>query len=72
MLDAIACRATDSGFLERIFTFIKSPANDVNPSSLETARLSPAAVGLGTKFLSQVFGSQQYNVTDIVARAPPG
>lgn len=69
LLDAIACRATDSGFLERIFALIKSPANDLIPSSLENARLSPAAVGLGTKFMSQVFGSQQSNVTDIVGRA---
>ena len=69
MLDAMACRATDSGFLERIFTLIQSPANDLIPSSLENARLSPAAVGLGTKFMSQVFGSQQSNVTDIVGRA---
>ena len=69
MLDAIACRATDSGFLERIFALVKSPANDLTPSSLETARLNPTAVGLGTKFMSQVFGSQQSNLTDIVARA---
>lgn len=72
MLSAIAGRAGDSGFIERIFGMVTNPANEASMAS----RLSSLTGGtpgtgigdLGTRFLSQLFGSQQSSVTDAIGR----
>ena len=73
MLGGIAGHANDSGFLEWIFSFIKGAPTDSivssGLSSLLTGRQEAGVADLSSRFISQIFGSQQSSVTDAIGRA---
>src|SRR5215469_11654403 len=64
-LAGIGSKADQPGFMQQIFSFIKSPANDLAFAGVPAAA---AAGGLGSQFLSTVFGSNQGAVADGIAR----
>src|SRR5215469_2392113 len=65
LLAGIGSKADQPGFMQQIFSFIKSPANDLAFAGVPAAA---AAGGLGSQFLSTVFGSNQGAVADGIAR----
>jgi outer membrane protein OmpA-like peptidoglycan-associated protein len=65
LLAGIGAKADQPGFMQQIFTFIKNPANDLAFAGVPAAA---AAGGLGSQFLSTVFGSNQGAVADGIAR----
>lgn len=72
MLGGIANHAGDSGFLERIFGLIKGSATDSivssGLSSVLGGRQETGVGDLGSRFISQIFGSQQPTITDAISR----
>ena len=64
LLAGIGSKADQPGFMQQIFSFIKSPANDLAFAGVPAAA---AAGGLGSQFLSTVFGSNQGAVADGIA-----
>ena len=65
LLAGIGSKADQPGFMQQIFSFIKNPANDLAFAGVPTAA---AAGGLGSQFLSTIFGSNQGAVADGIAR----
>lgn len=65
LLAGIGSKADQPGFMQQIFSFIKNPANDLAFAGVPAA--GAAAGGLGSQFLSTVFGSNQGAVADGIA-----
>jgi len=65
MLAGIGSKADQPGFMQQIFGLIKSPANDLAFAGIPA---TATAGGLGSQFLSTVFGSNQGAVADGIAR----
>ena len=65
MLAGIGSKADQPGFMQQIFTLIKSPANDLAFAGFPA---TATAGGLGSQLLSTVFGSNQSAVADGIAR----
>src|ERR1700749_3731510 len=65
LLAGIGSKAGQPGFMQQIFTIIKSPANDLAFAGVPA---TATAGGLGGQFLSTVFGSNQGAVADGIAR----
>jgi len=64
LLAGIGSKADQPGFMQQIFSFIKSPSNDLAFAGVPAAA---AAGGLGSQLLSTVFGSNQGAVADGIA-----
>lgn len=64
LLAGIGSKADQPGFMQQIFTIIKSPANDLAFAGVPA---TATAGGLGGQLLSTVFGSNQGAVADGIA-----
>jgi OOP family OmpA-OmpF porin len=77
MLAGLAAKVGQPGFLSQIFGLITNPANTSgalssimsNPASLLSGTTSSPLGGLGSQFLSNIFGSNMSSVTDAIGRS---
>ena len=77
MLAGLAAKVGQPGFLSQIFGLITNPANTSgalssimsNPTSLLSGTTSSPLGGLGSQFLSNIFGSNMSSVTDAIGRS---
>src|SRR5713101_10037396 len=77
LLAGIAAKASQSGFLGKIFSLITNPANGTGALSGITSNLGSLASGaaispiadLGSRLLSSVFGPNLSTITDSICRS---
>ena len=76
MLAGLAAKAGQPGFMSQIFNLVSNPATSgvlssitSNPSSLVSGLASSPIGGLGSQFLSSIFGSNISSVTDSLGRS---
>src|ERR1700744_1219765 len=71
MLAGLAAKAAQPGFMSQIFNLVSNPATSgvlssitSNPGSLVSGLANSPIGGLGSQFLSSIFGSNMSSVTD--------
>ena len=76
MLAGLAAKAGQPGFMSQIFNLVSNPATSgvlssitSNPSSLVSGLASSPIGGLGSQFLSSIFGSNISSVKDSLGRS---
>jgi len=77
MLAGLAAKVGQPGFMSQIFGLITNPANTSgalsgftsNPASLVSGLTSSPLGGLGSQFLSSIFGPNMSTVTDTIGRS---